>query len=123
MGVHNSAVTEMFKEGGRKLKLDEAARLVEVFDLERESFPPVPPLPASVYEAAVLYVATELGVKPDPHLVQELGQDIRAYATLVRDRNVADQIEIIPQFFEMMRLRRPGPHVEGSPENGTPQEA
>lgn len=118
IGVSNSRVTELYK-GGRKLSLDEAATLAERFDLEREQIPKVPPLPPAVYEAIVLYVAAEIGADPSAQLVQELGQDVRAFAQYVRDPAVADRIDLANQFFEMMRLRRPDPAEEGRQENGT----
>lgn len=106
INVSPSRVTELFK-GDRALKLDEAVSLIEQFDLEQPPSPKVPPLPGPISRLVVLYVAEELGAEADQHLVEELAEDVRAFAEYVADPKVRDSIDAAQAFFQAMRLRRP----------------
>lgn len=112
LNIGKSRVTELFK-GDRALKLDEAATLVERYDLESGLDPSAAPLPVSIYQLAIRYIAGELGVSdPDPPLLHDLALDVRAFVAHVRDPRVRDSIEAAEQFFRAMRLRRPGQQSE-----------
>lgn len=109
--IGKSRVTELYK-GERTLKLEEAATLVEKYDLESESGQQVQPLPASIYRLACQYVAQELGVAPPPGLLDELALDMRAFVAHVRDPKVRGSIEAAEAFFRAMQLRRPDQPTE-----------
>ena len=106
LNVHPSRVTEMWK-GERTIKLDEAAKLVAQFDLESLPAQRVSPLPASIARLIVQYVSHELGARHDPAQLEELSQDIRAFAEFVADPSVRGSVESAEAFFQAMRLRRP----------------
>jgi hypothetical protein len=107
--IHPSGVTELLKPGGRNLKLDEAVKLVEAFDLESPPSQRVPPLSGRISRLIVMYVAGELGVSQDARREQleELAEDVRAFAELVADPKYRDSVEAAEAFFQAMRLRRP----------------
>jgi predicted XRE-type DNA-binding protein len=109
--IHPSGVTSLLKPGGRKLKLDEAVKLVEAFDLESPPSQRVPPLSGRISRLIVMYVAGELGVSQESHREQleELAEDVRAFAELVADPKYRDSVEAAEAFFQAMRLRRPKP--------------
>jgi predicted transcriptional regulator len=108
--VSPSRVTEM-KKGERAIKLDEAAKLVAEFDLESVSFQKVPPLPGRISRLIVLYIAAELGHDAEENRAQieELSEDVRAFAEFVADPRVRESAEAAEAFFQAMRLRRPTP--------------
>jgi hypothetical protein len=108
LNVTPSRVTEMYK-GLRALKLDEAVKLVETFDLEPEPSRRAAPLPSPIARLIVLYVAAELGVdaEQEPAKVQELSEDVRAFSEFVADPQVRESIEAATAFLQAMRLRRP----------------
>lgn len=116
--IGKSRVTELYK-GERTLKLEEAATLVEKYDLESESAPQVQPLPASIYRLACQYVAQELGVAPPPGLLDELALDMRAFVAHVRDPKVRGSIEAAEAFFRAMQLRRPDQPTEDRQESNS----
>jgi hypothetical protein len=115
LSIKPSAVTELFKEGGRKLKLDEAVTLVETFELERAPSPPGPPLPAPVSQLIVQHIALELGrpLPQDAPQLQELAEDLRAFSEYVTDPKRRESLDLAEMFFEAMRIRRPA-SVEAS---------
>jgi transcriptional regulator with XRE-family HTH domain len=110
LGVSPSRVTEM-RKGERAIKLDEAAKLVSDFGLEE---PPaqakVSPLPAPIARLIVTYVAGEIeraeGESAD---LEDIAQDVRAFAEFVADPAVRESIDAAETFFQAMRLRRPRP--------------
>ena len=109
LNITPSRVTEMHK-GLRAIKLDEAAKLVEKFDLESEPSQRVSPLPAPVAQLLVEHVALQLGhsLAPDSQLLAELSEDLRAFAEFVSDPKVRGSIDLAMAFFQALRLRRPG---------------
>lgn len=110
LGVSPSRVTEM-RKGVRAIKLDEAAKLVAAFELEEPQIPArVSPLPAPISLLVVTYVAGELGVsQADPAQLEDIAQDVRAFAEFVSDPQVRESIGAAETFFQAMRLRRPKP--------------
>jgi hypothetical protein len=111
LNIKPSAVTELFKDGGRKLKLDEAVRLVEVFELEEAPSPTEPLLPAPVSQLIVQHIALELGrpLPQDAPQLQELAEDLRAFSEFVTDQRARESVELSTAFFRAIRLRRPAP--------------
>jgi transcriptional regulator with XRE-family HTH domain len=108
--VSPSRVTEI-KKGERAIKLDEAAKLVVEFDLESGSSQKVPPLPGRIARLIVLYIAAELDHDSEENRerIEELSEDVRAFAEFVADPRVRESAEAAEAFFQAMRLRRPTP--------------
>ena len=107
LGVSPSRVTEM-RKGERAIKLDEAAKLVAEFQLEEQQTQRVSPLPAPTARLVVAYVAAELGLEAvNPLQVQEIAEDVRAFAEFVSDPAVRESLSAAETFFQAMRLRRP----------------
>lgn len=121
--VSPSRVTEIFK-GERSVSLDEGAILVEKFDLESPQDRRVAPLPAQVSRLLVRYVAAELGVDLERNLplLQELTEDVRAFAEYVADPSVRENPAAAEAFFQAMRLRRPKP-ADKVPPGSDPERA
>ena len=107
LNITPSRVTEMHK-GLRAIKLDEAAKLVEAYNLEQAPAPRVSPLPAAIARLIVLYVAAELGVDLDAQapILRELSEDVRAFAEFVSDPQVRESTDAAAAFFQALRLRR-----------------
>lgn len=116
--VTPSRITEM-KKGERRLLLDEAVKLVEVFELESPQGHPASPLPAPIARLVVQYVSHELGanLEGNQDQLEELAQDIRAFAEFVADPSVRESVEAAEAFFQAMRLRRPKPAKEAQSES------
>jgi hypothetical protein len=112
LNVTPSRVTEMF-DGTRALKLDEAVKLSEAFDLEPEPSPQVPALPGPVSQLIVQHIARELGrpLAQDAPQLRELSEDLRAFSEFVTDPKVRESIDLAMAFFQAMRLRRPAPEA------------
>jgi hypothetical protein len=110
LNITPSRVTEMF-DGTRALKLDEAAKLSEAFDLEPPPTPQVPALPGPVSQLIVQHIARELGrpLAQDAPQLRELSEDLRAFSEFVTDPKVRESIDLAMAFFQAMRLRRPAP--------------
>lgn len=112
LGITASRVTELY-DGMRALKLDEAAKLVDAFDLEDEqsSSRRVSPLPPPVSRLVVQHIAAELGrpLEEESQQLADLGEDLRAFAEFVTDPKVRESIELAATFFQALRLRRPEP--------------
>lgn len=104
--VSPSRVTEM-KKGERTIKLDEAVKLVSEFGLESPPAQRVPPLPAPVARLLVRYIAEELASPVEEGRLQEISEDVRAFAEFVTDPAIRGSIEMAETFFQAMRLRRP----------------
>jgi len=110
LNVTPSRVTEMY-DGTRALKLDEAVKLVDAFDLEQQPSQRVSPLPAPVSQLLVRHIALQLGhpLNEDSQQLRELAEDIRAFAEFVTDPEVRGSIDLATAFFQALRLRRPAP--------------
>jgi hypothetical protein len=108
LGLPDSRVAEMY--GGRRLlKLDEAVKLVETYQLE-ETRDEITPLPLPIARLLVLHVAQAVGHKlsaEDP-LVSELAADLRAFALFAADRRVRDSVQAAEGFLRGMQTRRTG---------------
>jgi hypothetical protein len=112
--ISPSRVTDLF-DGDRALKLDEAVKLVEAFDLEQPPSPQVPALPGPVSQLIVQHIAQELGrpLEQDAPQLVELSEDLRAFSEFVTDPKVRESIDLAMAFFQAMRLRRPAPEAVG----------
>lgn len=85
LGIAPPRVTELYK-GERQLKLDEAKRLVEAFNLDGDaSLSPV--LSEQVSRLLVLHVASHLAMPIDPadERVEGLALDLQALSQFARD--------------------------------------
>jgi hypothetical protein len=114
LGLPDSRVPEI-KQRTRALKLDEAARLVQAFELEPDRG--ATPLPPSVLRLVVQYVAVRMGV-PEGRihgLSDEVTEDLRAFSEFVSDPKVRRSIEAAEGFFRAMLLRRPDAESEAQP--------
>jgi hypothetical protein len=112
LNVTPSRITEM-KKGERAIKLDEAAKLVARFDLESPPAQRVAPIPAPVSRLIVRYVAEELGCRAEENHLQDIAEDVRAFAEFVADPSARGSIEMAEMFFQAMRLRRSTVEAEG----------
>jgi hypothetical protein len=106
--VAPSRVTEM-KKGERAIKLDEAAKLVSQFQLESAPVLRAPPLPAPVSRLLVRYIVNELNCQAPESRLEDIAEDVRAFAEYVTDPKVRGSISLQEAFFDVMRLRRPAP--------------
>lgn len=113
LGLPDTRVPEI-KRKARALKLDEAVRLVRAFELEQEFR--AAPLPLSVVRLVVLHIAAELGVSPTDQQLEDLSQDVRAFAAFVADPKIRRSVEAAEGFFRALQLRRPEPEAEAQPE-------
>ena len=117
LGVSPSRVTEIQK-GMRAIKLDEAVKLVAAFALEESPSPKVLPLPVPIARLVVRYVAAELcHAAPTELAVEEIAQDVRAFAEYVSDPQVRGSLAGAEAFFHAMKLRRLTLHEEGPRES------
>lgn len=114
LDLPDSRVPEI-KDRRRALKLDEAAKLVRTFGLEQDS--PAPTLPDPIVRLVVRYVAEQLGAHPENGQLEELTQDVRAFAAFVADPKVRRSVEAAEGFFQALRLRRPEPEPASRREN------
>lgn len=90
-----SRVTEIFA-GDRRVSLDEAATLIEVFNLDE----PTPPIEAHTARLLVIYVASQIGVAldgADPR-VELLAQDMSAFAQFAADPELRDKTDSLLAF-------------------------
>jgi hypothetical protein len=114
LGLPDSRIPEIRKKG-RKLTLDEGAKLVRAFGLEPS--PEAVPLPAPILRLAVRYLATEFGhSQEDEEKLEELIADIQAFSEFVADPKVRRSVEAAEGFFQAMRLRRRSPAREAPSE-------
>jgi cyanate lyase len=84
VGLPSSRIAEIFG-GRRQVKLDEAKRLVEAFQLE-ERLDDIDLLNADLARLLVLHVSRRVGdnLSPDDPIVQELAEDLAAFARFVQ---------------------------------------
>jgi hypothetical protein len=118
--IHPSQVTRLYGDKPRKLSLDEAATLVEAFELEQA--PKVEPLPPAMLRLVVRYVALQLGVPPErvEAKLAELTEVLRAFSEFVADPAVRGSLDQAEVFFRAMSLVRP--RVESGAEQGNDRE-
>ena len=109
LNVTPSRVTEI-KKGDRAIKLDEAVKLVQAFQLEPSQ--QVPALPLSVLRLVVLHVARRLGAEMREEQVADLAADLRAFSIFAADPKVRGSIQAAEGFFQALQLRHPEPEEE-----------
>ena len=116
LGLPDSRVPEI-RDRRRALKLDEAVKLVRAFGLEQEVT--VSPLPAPILRLVVQYVAAALGVAQErtQGRVEDLTEDLRAFAEFVADPKVRRSLDAAEAFFRAMELRRPSAESAARQEN------
>jgi hypothetical protein len=112
LGLPDSRVPEIRRKD-RALKLDEGAKLVRAFGLEPSQV--VAPLPPPILRLVIQYVALELGATANPSQVEELTEDLRAFAEFVTDPKVRRSLDAADGFFQAMRRRRPSAAEEARP--------
>jgi hypothetical protein len=113
LGLPDSRIPEIFS-GKRALKLEEAVKLVEAYNLDSMD-EPITPLTTPVARLIVHHVARSVGVEPGAEVVAELAADLRAFSAFVTDRQVRDSVQAADGFFQSLRIRRKVPA-------GAPQE-
>jgi transcriptional regulator with XRE-family HTH domain len=109
LGLPSSRISEMYA-GKRQVKLDEAKKLVEAFDLGDTE--PVPPISEQIARLLILHVANQLRVPmplPDA-LVQELALDFQAFSRFARAHLPAPSPESTAGFLAGRRSDR-GPQT------------
>ena len=107
LGIPDSRVAEIYG-GRRKLKLEEAIKLVETYKLEDAPQDAISPIPLPVARLLVLYVAKAVGAQlaADSPLTSELAGDIRAFAVFASDRRVRDSLQSAEGFLQGIQARR-----------------
>ena len=110
LGIPESRVSEM-RAGNRRIKLDEAVKLVQAFKLEGDgsAAAEITPLTTPVARLLVLHVATSVQAELTDEQVSELATDLRAFATFVADPQVRDSVQAADGFFQALRMRRKVP--------------
>jgi hypothetical protein len=110
LGIPDSRVAELY--GGRRLlKLDEAVKLVEAYNLEEKApAGATTPLTIPVARLLVQYVAQAVGkpLKAESPLVSELAADLRAFSVFLSDPRVRDSIQAAEGFLQGIQLRKKG---------------
>lgn len=99
--VSPQRITGLF-DGTRKLKLDEAQRLVEIFSLEEDPGELVSAIATTpVLMMLVRYVLHELapGVDPEMSRIEDIAKDCGAFLRYASDPQVRDNIEMAGAFF------------------------
>lgn len=83
LNVDPSQISQLYK-GARQLKLDEAKRLVEAFDLDESSA--TPPISEQTARLLILHVADTFGIRlaASDSRVQELALDFQAFSKFAR---------------------------------------
>jgi len=104
LNVDPARVTEMYK-GERRIRLDEAARLVEAFGLDATETT-LSPLSVPIARLLVLYASRRIGrpLAPDDPLVEDLALDFQAFSEFALDSEVRDSAEAIQGFFQALEL-------------------
>lgn len=109
--IPESRVSEM-RAGNRRIKLDEAVKLVDAFKLEGETgASPITPLTIPIARLLVLHVAGTLGVDLADDQLADLAADLRAFATFVADPQVRDSVQAADGFLQALRIRRKVPRA------------
>jgi transcriptional regulator with XRE-family HTH domain len=105
LGLPSSRISEMYA-GRRQVKLDEAKRLVEAFDLDDTE--PVPPISEQTARLLILHVANQLRV-PTPlpdDVLRELALDFQAFSRFARAHLPAPSLEATTGFLAGRRSDR-----------------
>jgi hypothetical protein len=102
-------ITEMYS-GKRRVLLDEGKRLVDAFRLDERD--QVEPISEGVARLLALHVANRLG-KPlagDDPLVQELAEDLRAFASFAQRQHPAPTADAAAGFLAGRQSGQPSRH-------------
>lgn len=110
LGLPDSRIPEI-RTKRRALKLDEAAKLVQAFELERD----LEPVPQSIMRLVVLWMATRLKAKPPEDQVAELAKALAAFSSFVTDPRVRQSIDAAEGFFRALDISRPETEEEAPP--------
>lgn len=108
LGIPESRVSEM-RAGKRRIKLDEAVKLVEAFELEADQPATITPLTTPIARLLVLHVAQSLSVELQEDVLADLAADIRAFAIFAADPQVRDSLQAADGFLRALRVRRKVP--------------
>jgi antitoxin component HigA of HigAB toxin-antitoxin module len=97
----SSRVAELYS-GRRRLRLDEAKKLVEHYRIEER----ISPLTVPIARQLVLYAADQMGLPlaPDDPRTDELARDFRAFSIFATDPRVRESEEAAAAFFQGLRL-------------------
>lgn len=109
LGLPSPRITEMYS-GKRRVMLDEAKRLVDTFNLEQSD--QVEPISEGVARLLARHVATRLG-KPlpgDDPLLQELAEDLRAFANFAQHQRPAPTPDAAAGFLAGRQSGQPSRH-------------
>ena len=110
LGLPSSRIAEIFG-GRRQVKLDEAAKLVEAFDLEPEQM--VSNLfNEHIARLLVLHILIRAGVRVDPAgpMVAELAADLQAFVRFVQRLHAQPSQDAVVGFLEGRRSGRESQH-------------
>jgi predicted XRE-type DNA-binding protein len=109
LGIPESRVSEM-RAGKRRIKLDEAVKLVDAFDLDPEAdASQITPLTMPIARLLVLHVAQSLRADLPEETVADLAADLRAFALFASDPQVRDSLQAADGFLQALRIRRKVP--------------
>lgn len=112
LNISPSRVTEL-RRGERAVKLDEAVKLAQAFELEQGH--EARPLPLPMLRLAVLHVARRLGVSPQEEAVADLAADLRAFSEFAAKMKVRESLEAAEIFFQAIQIRHPETESEARP--------
>lgn len=119
--IPESRVSEM-RAGNRRIKLDEAVKLVEAFNLEEVARAnPVTPLTTPIARLLVLHVAGSLRQDLPEETIADLAGDLRAFAQFVADPQVRDSVQAADGFLQALRIRRKVPRAIPPAPSQTPR--
>lgn len=120
LGIPESRVSEM-RAGKRRIKLDEAVKIVSAFSLETSQAVNITPLTTPIARLLVLHVAGSVGVELPEESVADLAADLRAFALYAADPQVRDSVQAADGFLQALRIRRKVPAA--SPPKPSPRSA
>lgn len=122
LGIPESRVSEM-RAGNRRIKLDEAVKLAEAFQLEEGgATAPITPLTTPIARLLVLHVANSLQQDLPEESIADLAADLRAFATFVADPQVRDSVQAADGFLQALRIRRKVPRANQQGPNQPPRQ-
>ena len=111
LNIPESRVSEM-RSGKRRIKLDEAVKLVDTFDLDPEDkASQITPLTTPIARLLVLHVAQSLRTELPEETVADLAADLRAFALFASDPQVRDSLQAADGFLQALRIRRKVPQA------------
>jgi DNA-binding Xre family transcriptional regulator len=107
LGVNTAAVTRLYK-GKRFLKVDEAKKLIEHFNLAEASPGCAPPLSVEVSRLLILHIANSLRAKvhPDDPRVADLASDLRHVSIFALNSGFGESTKAVDGFLSGMKVGR-----------------